>query len=359
MSNLNNLVDCRKRIILPVVYPTVTSWTWHADLLSIVEGLPEAQDWIYSNYIQVQCRPDVAGEEKLFFEFFPFYRSFQDCPVLHTQYIDRKFVMDKWRDIEEFLIYCIENNYYIYAICNERYMLYLDRDFYHELFVYGYDCEERVFYCADFTFSQSGKYSFKKVPFELVCRGFVDVTEDTDYLLRWEGGILLTKIRLQKENKYNLDLNYIKRNFQEYLEGVNSFTHFGLFYNQKVMSQGARGEPFAYHTFGINVYNTLSGYLNGVSDPQKIDLRPFHNMYEHKKLMKKRIDYFAANGVIGIDRRNKIYWEMERKSLILCNMVIKYKIKGNKEMQSQLINSLYAIKDMEERAMTFLVKQIK
>lgn len=55
--------------ILPVSYPTITSWTWHASLFAMVENVEHAQDWIMSNYIQIQCRPDKEGE-KLYFDFF-------------------------------------------------------------------------------------------------------------------------------------------------------------------------------------------------------------------------------------------------------------------------------------------------
>lgn len=344
--------------ILPVSYPTITSWTWHANLFAMIEHIPEARDWIFSNYIQIQCRPDAHGEGKLYFEFFPFYRAIFDCPALHTQYIDRKLVNDKWKNIRDFLVYCIDNDYYVYCVCNEKYMLHCDEDCFHEIFIFGYDLLKQSFNCADFTFTHSRKYSFVNVSFDEVCQGLIDVTENTDYLLRWEGGIVLAKVRQQKENKYELDLNYIRNNFQEYLNGINSYSHFGLFYNIKAMSQKKEGEPFLYHVFGIKVYDILAEYLKGITDLSKIDVRPFHNLYEHKKLMTKRIAYFENKGLLSCDGKWKDYFEIERECLNLCNAVIRYKIRGKSSTLVRMLNYMNSIKSKEEKQLAYLINEL-
>lgn len=356
--NLISESNIRNRKVLAVTYPTITSWTWHANLFAMIERLPEAQDWIFSNYIQLQCRPDTRKKGGLFFEFFPFYNPISECPILHTPYIDRKFISDIWKDVKDFLIYCIENDYYIYGICNERYALHLEQDFFHELFIYGYDFGEQSFYCADFTFSNSGKYSFVKVPFDLVCRGFLDVSEKADYLFRGEGGIMLAKAKPQKEYGYKLDLDYLKCNLQEYINGVNSCSHYGLFYNNKTMTHGMDGEPFSYLGFGIKVYDTLIKYLIEIVDAQLIDIRPFHNLYEHKKLMTKRIEYLVEKGLIGQDKNREVYLEVEKESLILCNRIIKYKIRARREGMEDIIHSINRIRDKEVTELDNLVMEL-
>lgn len=150
-----------------------------------------------------------------------------------------------------------------------------------------------------------------------------DCTDDTDYLLRWEGGFVLAKICQKKENKYELDANYIKQNFFEYLNGVNSYEHFGLFYNKKTMSERVPGELYSYHKFGIEVYDALADYLKRMENASDIDLRPYSNLYEHKKLMTKRIAYFAKKGLLKTDGIQEEYTEIERESLRLRNAIIK------------------------------------
>ena len=40
---------------LPVAYPMITSWQWHATLFSILSSNDNAKKWIFSNYIQLRC----------------------------------------------------------------------------------------------------------------------------------------------------------------------------------------------------------------------------------------------------------------------------------------------------------------
>lgn len=353
--NSEKVAENAGKKILPVIYPTITSWTWHANLFAMIQELPEAQDWIYSNYIQVQCQPDIK-QEKLYFEFIPFFKSIIDCPMLHNQYIDRKMIKDKWRDMNEFLVYCIDNNYYVYGICNEKYMLNLCHDFYHELFIYGYDFRDEVFCCADFTFTDTGKYSFCRFPFEQVCRGLAEVTAESDYLLGWEGGIVLSKVYKPKE-KYEIDVKYIKNNIKEYVDGVNSNAQFGLYYNKKTLSHHEPdGTPFAFHEFGINVYDALIEYIKEIRDSRKIDIRPFHNMYDHKKLMAKRIEYLVRKKIINNNVNRYVYLQIEEKSLVLCNMIIKYKLKSSCKALEQILDKLREIKDLEEKELTNLLE---
>ena len=39
--------------ILPISYPMITSWQWHATLFSIIGDDEKAKNWIFSNYIQL------------------------------------------------------------------------------------------------------------------------------------------------------------------------------------------------------------------------------------------------------------------------------------------------------------------
>ena len=46
------MADMKK---LPVTYPMITSWQWHATLFSILSDDENAKKWIFSNYIQLRC----------------------------------------------------------------------------------------------------------------------------------------------------------------------------------------------------------------------------------------------------------------------------------------------------------------
>lgn len=331
--------------VLSVVYPSITSWTWHAALFSILEQYEYAKEWIFNNYIQIHCRPDIR-ENRLYLEFLPSYRVFLECPVIHIQYFDRKWIKSGRSTVQSFLMRCIDEGYYIYCVCNERYILQSDADRFHELFIYGYD--ENTAYVGDFTFTEMGRYSFEKASLDMVCKGIEDVGEAEDYLLRWEGGIILVRPQEPAENKYHIDKQYIRQQITEYLHGVNSLSHLGLLYNKDIFSVDEQGEKFKFHVWGIQVYQCLIEYLNIVKFVEDIDLRPFHNLYDHKKLMRMRIEYLLERKEIYVEK-NIItsFKEIERKMEIICNMLLKALIKKNFSARSEIIRLLMDVRDKE------------
>ena len=342
--------------ILKVTYPSVTSWTWHANLFAMIESMPEEQDWIYSNYIQVHCHLDER-REGLFFEFFPTYASILACPLVHNQYIDRTFIENRWSGWKNFLIDCIDNDYYIYGVCNEKYLHHFQENFYHELFIFGYDLNENIFYCADFTFSNSGKYTFTQKPIEQVCRGFADVPDQEDYLLCGEGGIILSRLSPVKEKPYKIEVPYLKRNLTEYLEGRNSFKHYSVLYNTEPKQNNI--EDKRNRAFGIDVYDVFTAYLSEFHDDFHPDYRAFHNLYEHKKLMVKRIEYLEKNHLIHQNINKEIYLKVENLSQILYLMIIKYHYKKDHEILEKMLRHINEIRNMEKEELALLLNSLK
>ncbi|MCI9142901.1 MAG: hypothetical protein HFH87_09810 [Lachnospiraceae bacterium] len=336
------------RKILPTIYPSITSWTWHANLFSILEQFDYAKEWIFSNYIQIHCRQDIKKQNLLFLEFIPGYNSFLECPVIHTQYMDRKTVLDVWKDVKNFLRYSIDEGYYIYCICNERYLFRSEKNFFHELFIYGYDDDNDTAYVADFSFTSSGKYSFEKVSLDMVCKGIEMVNKSDDYLLRWAGGIILAQARECAELNYKLNIEHIKTQLTEYLQGVNSLKHLGLLYNQDSFSYDKNGDLYAIHAFGINVFQYLSEYLDKIENVDDIDIRPFHNLYDHKKLMRMRVEYLLKKKFLSSDIKIVFtFKEIEKKMDIVCKILLKIKVTNDIKLKNKVNSLLYEIQQME------------
>lgn len=69
--------------ILPVSYPMITSWQWHATLFSILGDDEKAKNWIFSNYIQLRCyniEEIFTGDEMLLADMMPGSSSLKECP---------------------------------------------------------------------------------------------------------------------------------------------------------------------------------------------------------------------------------------------------------------------------------------
>ena len=71
--------------ILPISYPMITSWQWHATLFSIIGDDEKAKNWIFSNYIQLRCyniEEIFTGDEMLLADMMPGSSSLKECPYL-------------------------------------------------------------------------------------------------------------------------------------------------------------------------------------------------------------------------------------------------------------------------------------
>lgn len=315
----------KKNKILPFVYPEITSWQWHANLFALLGMSEEAKGWIYNNYIQMYCASEYKQDPKiLHIDFFPYYNSFVVCPLLHTQYVDRKFILKKFSSVKEFLCFCIDENYYVYGICNEKFLLNRKENFIHDLFVYGYNLEKHTFNVADFTLKKGGKYTQIETSIDDVCQGFSSIDEKEDHLLRGEGGFLLMKRQNHPEISYVFDINLVKRNLKEYLEGYNSFEHMYLECNSWVMNYRETGEPCPYLAYGINIYQMLIRYIKTESPSGEIPPKIFHILYDHKKLMKNRVKYMVEHFFLRDESRiMEMLNEIERISIIIRNLVLK------------------------------------
>lgn len=95
-------------------YPPITSWTWHANLLSILSNYEETLPWIYNNYIQLWS--DTHG---LFFDFWPKSNIIFDCPWLYNQTLKRETIAGMSTNLSQFFVDAIDLDNYIYGIFDE------------------------------------------------------------------------------------------------------------------------------------------------------------------------------------------------------------------------------------------------
>ena len=151
--------------ILPVSYPMITSWQWHATLFSILGDDEKAKNWIFSNYIQLRCyniEEIFTGDEMLLADMMPGSSSLKECPYLLFSLMTKEQVESYCGDIINFIIKTIDLNGYVYGVFDEAKILCdsgADYKFPHELFIFGYDKDKEEFHVGDFTFGEHYSYS--------------------------------------------------------------------------------------------------------------------------------------------------------------------------------------------------------
>lgn len=289
------------KVVLPVKYPAITSWQWHATLFSILGEDENAKRWIYSNYIQLRCYniPEyTSGDEILLCDMMPGSSAMKECPYLIFSLITKPQIESYCGDVVDFIVKTIDLGGYVYGAFDEARMISdvsVDYKFSHELFIYGYNMEEEVFYVGDFTFKD--KYAYTTVTFDAVKRGFDVLSAGEDHVFRddYKGTRGLYVIQKNVDSKYyDIDRVLIKRTLEEYLTGADTKVHFRMMRNR-----------FDDTVFGVNVYEALKARVDKQLHKEEpdFDIRALHIAYDHKVLMLDRLKYLMANEVIPFNQQ--------------------------------------------------------
>ncbi|MCR5702873.1 MAG: hypothetical protein K6G76_12130 [Lachnospiraceae bacterium] len=323
------------KAVLPVKYPAITSWQWHATLFSILGDDENAKRWIYSNYIQLRCYnidEYTTGEEILLCDMMPGSSAMKECPYLIFSLITKPQIEAYCGDVVDFIVKTIDLGGYVYGAFDEARMLCdvkVDYKFSHELFIYGYNMDEEVFYVGDFTFKD--KYSYTTVSFDKVKKGFEALTATEDHVFNtdYKGTRGLYVIQKNTENRYyELDKDLIKRTINEYLEGFDTKDHFRMMRNR-----------FDDTVFGVNVYDAILERIDKQLHEEEpdFDIRALHIAYDHKVLMLDRLKYLMANEVIPFDQAMlDEYAGVVEDMLAARNLLVRISVTGEIEAGTRI-----------------------
>lgn len=255
--------------ILPVIQPTVTSWSWQANTFAILEAHNMGKEWLYSNYIQLVGN-NFSNTVNI--DFYPRGDVFSICPLFCTQKIDRSFLQSLKCNPLDFLKLCINNNCYIYAVLNYSDILKYP-NIYHDSMIYGYDDTSQRIFLTEFIFKN--KYSFETISYSQFINACTNVPPEQDFINDWRGGVQLIKVS-PSYPPYYFDIYYVKESFGEYLNGIETANRYRGF-----------KPPYANEVYGLDIYDLLISFCY----EKKYDYRPFSVLKDHHTLMIKRLIY--------------------------------------------------------------------
>ena len=323
------------KITLPVVYPTITTFPPYADALAIMESYEECLDWVFSHYIQVAAVEVLDGAKDNIRSIMPcFFVDFDNRRIINTIadsiFLNRE--INPFLNIFEipntmieqmgvsyvsFIRTAISQSMYVYAYCDISKIREYNQNASesHEVFIYGFDDERRIFQYADFPNNRSHKYMFSECSYDEIEKAFNGIKNVFIPIVKSIG-----LVQYESRGPFTFNMEYVKESIVEYLypdkqktkqlaEYIDSFVHNGAFmWNTELY-------------WGINVYDYfIRAYIKGA-----VDIRLVHAMYEHKKMMVKRLEYFRDRGYLNvaaeyIDR----YQRIEREMIRSRNLVLKY-----------------------------------
>ena len=221
----------------------------------------------------------------------------------------------------------------------------VDYKFSHELFIYGYNMEEEVFYVGDFTFKD--KYSYTTVSFEAVKRGFDALSAGEDHVFKddYKGTRGLYVIQKNTDTKYyDLDTVLIKNTIKEYLGGEDTKNHFRMMRNR-----------FDDTIFGVDVYDALLKRIDKQLHEEEpdFDIRALHIAYDHKVLMLDRLKYLMANEVIPFDQAMlDEYSEVVEDMLAARNLLVRISVTGEIEAGSRIADHINSAREKDVAILT-------
>lgn len=335
--------------------PDIKSYPYFANLLSVISKEDGYECWLYNNFIQLNY-PIYAEKDGARLDF---YTSllWETCPFVSYQKLIRLFVDKNWQDIVQFLVMSIDSGFYCRFVIDtyyvEAYDTYLNNHIVHDIFVYGFDIENKVFYVADnFKF---GKYCHEIVSIDQIKNGYESIEKRNLY--DWLNGVEM--IRLQYKNKYygfehtyKIDLHLIKDQINDYLKAeVTALQWFRI-----PSEQWKEGKDI----YGINIYGCLKKFLEDIKyGRMKKDMRPFCVLMEHKKIMVERIKYLRQEKhLLQIECLEEDFIEIYKDAQILNSLWIKFCITSDNKLLDSMMKRIDSINLMEEYVMELLIEEL-
>ena len=246
------------------VNPIVKTYNHHAFGIGIVTSIPQGINWVYNNYIILSY---YRGGGVFTFDFYMDYIYCQ--PIFDREHLsDEMMAIMKW-DAIDFIKEAINCNKYVVTCVNEYYIpdreAYMSCRFVHNLIIYGYDDNKKIFYIAGY--NDKNKYVTQEVSFKNI------------KLAKPRNITLLT---LRNDFDYRVALHYIAHQIDQY--------------NGKEFPDPIGSYPEKNRLIGIEAVNCLMDDITTFAvKGEVIDVRPICLLYEQRMLMLQRLKYLECN----------------------------------------------------------------
>lgn len=329
-----------KRKILQMNYPGITSYNKHANMLSILSHNEDNLTWFYNFYFQLVINKighailtfDAGCTDNL---------HIKDCPVISCHGLSRDFIGSNWNSFTEFIISCINSGYYLYFVIDVYYIPAYDKQYMkthaaHEILVYGYDMIEQCLNIAD-NF-KNGKYSYSTCSFQNIEEGYsAELAQSWD----WLECVLLK----EKPGYYPINIPLLKEYINDYISSNNS--------KNRNRTAPVNMWDTSEYTYGMEIYDILERHIEKELNILTFDIRPYQVLYDHKKYILMLLKYLHQQGyLLNSDYLYAKISFIEKKILVVRNLMLKYFTSQNKEIINRVIKILKEVVIEEKQVLT-------
>lgn len=242
-------------------------------------------------------------------------------------------------EIKNLICRMIEKGFYVSGELDEIDIpysrAYHKNHFFHDIFIYGYDLEKGLFYTGGFDTTLS--FSLHEMDIKLLT---VSLWKPLNSFFKGSRLLFFKPKSHPPINQINIKL--VLQRLQEML-----------------MSTFEYADDFPTWTYGLSVYTHVCSRLMGkINMKREVNGSTFFALYEHKKMMCKRIHLLEQTGIkIPIEVKNTST-ELLKKAEQLKNQFAKYRIAPSTEVRDKLISGLRYMEEIEKTELAILISCI-
>lgn len=297
---------------LPIVQkPIIRGYLHHAHTLSIIQNHDNADQWIYSRFLQLYCKNGKTDAVDFFVN--PYNYECLDRGYIHS------FYLDDIAQIYNYINKALKNGYYVLCLVDEFYLeqmlAYKSVHFDHWLFIYGYD--ETSFLSIGYT--KNRVYKKYTVPFDV-------------FNIAIKSCYGLTLYKMKEEYCFYYDKDLAQELVYDYTKGINTS------YKIKLHNQPIEGY------FGYKIYDYIKSNFNNISLPY------LYVLYEHKKCV---LDFLIRNHYA--EKFTLEYKKVVDISAIIKNLFLKENIINHNRNHDSILRYIEKLKTLEMDVLNSIV----
>lgn len=259
-------------------------------------------------------------------------------------------ILDMDMDFIKFCKKSLDKEFYVFLPIEtseiSNYINYKKKPVYHHIFIYGYNDDERVFYCSEFFAFSNDKYSYQTVSY--------DEMEAAFYKLQRE----LDEDSLSKEKMQWLKDVHLLHSYTEYRDRftINRLIVGLQNYLDKRDNNGNK-DYIKNLYYGYAIYDLCDIYIEYIVSNNfyyHFDMRPFLLIKDRFHYMKIQSEFVSENYASDSSEINHIVDEfirLEKEARKMFHLTIKYTMRGENKNVTKILEILDMLKS-EDYAVT-------
>lgn len=318
-----------RKELLHVMPPIITFPSINAPL-SIALARQAPYSWFYNRFVQLYGT--LSHMYTLHGCFIDGDTSPASCPFITRNVFTRKYIDSNFDSFSSFAIHCINSDYYVYAFLdrfyNEKSENFQKTHFPHQLFICGYDTDKEVFIGADFF---HGIYRFEEISFYAIDNGYLCYGEAEGTNIGEYPDVVTYAY---KPVQWNFSFAQLISSLKDYWNKMDSTQVFYYWFPEKLRKN---------FKYGMDYYDILYSLI----DQNILDMRAFHILYEHKKMMGLRLEYLKEQYGFEDGKAEAAYRDMTQNALLIRNLLLKSDVTPQAHLSEKIMKTLNQIKESE------------